>query len=115
MRQLTSLHINCTDEVFLASGYSKNVGLYDLGTGRRLQVFQGLHREHINVIKFAHHAPTIFATSSFDREARRRTRALALLCVRLVLLCSVVFVCIFFKKGVDRKRAQGPPFPETRD
>ena len=36
--QLTSLHINCTDEVFLASGYSKNVGLYDLGTGKRLQV-----------------------------------------------------------------------------
>ena len=68
--QLTSVHINSTDDYFLASGYSNNVGLYDLRTGTRLQIFTDLHREHINVVKFANHSPQIFATSSFDKEIK---------------------------------------------
>lgn len=68
--QLTSVHINCTDEYFLASGYSRDVGLYDLRTGKQLQIFHDLHQQHINVVKFAHHSPHLFATSSFDREIK---------------------------------------------
>ncbi|KAK4340178.1 hypothetical protein RND71_041640 [Anisodus tanguticus] len=68
--QLTSVHVNSTDELFLASGYSKHVALYDISSGRRLQVFDDMHREHINVVKFAHHSPSIFATSSFDRDVK---------------------------------------------
>ncbi|XP_058215382.1 protein DWD HYPERSENSITIVE TO UV-B 1-like isoform X4 [Rhododendron vialii] len=68
--QLTSVHVNSTDEWFLASGYSKNVALYDIGCGRRLQVFVDMHREHINVVKFANHSPSIFATSSFDQDVK---------------------------------------------
>ena len=68
--QLTSVHINCTDEYFLASGYSKNVGLYDLCTGKQLQIFTDLHQQHINVVKFAHHSPNLFTTSSFDKEIK---------------------------------------------
>ncbi|KAL6961902.1 Protein DWD HYPERSENSITIVE TO UV-B 1 [Sarracenia purpurea var. burkii] len=68
--QLTSVHVNSTDEWFLASGYSKNVALYDIGCGRRLQVFTDMHREHINVVKFANHSPSIFATSSFDQDVK---------------------------------------------
>ena len=68
--QLTSVHINSTDEYFVASGYSNHVGLYDLHTGARLQVFSDLHKEHINVVKFANHSPHIFATSSFDKEIK---------------------------------------------
>ena len=38
--QLTSVHVNSTDELFLASGYSRNVALYlyeyDINSGRRL-------------------------------------------------------------------------------
>lgn len=68
--QLTSVHINSTDEYFVASGFSKHVALYDIGSGRRLQIFQDLHREHINVVKFAHHSPTIFATASFDHDVK---------------------------------------------
>ena len=68
--QLTSLHVNCEDDVFLASGYSNDVGLYDVQSGRRIQTFPSLHREHINVLKFAHHSPHIFATSSFDRDLK---------------------------------------------
>ncbi|KAF8410159.1 hypothetical protein HHK36_002681 [Tetracentron sinense] len=68
--QLTSVHVNSTDEQFLASGYSKNVALYDINSGRRLQVFTDMHREHINVVKFANHSPYIFATSSFDQDVK---------------------------------------------
>lgn len=68
--QLTSVHVNSTDEWFLASGYSKNVALYDIGCGRRLQVFVDMHREHINVVKFSNHSPSIFATSSFDQDIK---------------------------------------------
>ncbi|CAM6104311.1 unnamed protein product [Calypogeia fissa] len=68
--QLTSVHINSTDDYFLASGYSKHVGMYDLRTGKRLEVFTDLHEEHINVVKFAHHSPFLFATSSFDKEIK---------------------------------------------
>ncbi|CAI5505306.1 unnamed protein product [Closterium sp. Naga37s-1] len=68
--QLTSVHVNCTDDLFLASGYSNHVGLYDLHTGRRLHTLHNLHREHINVLKFAHHSPHVFATSSFDRHVK---------------------------------------------
>lgn len=68
--QLTSVHINATDNYFLASGYSKHVALYDVCSGKRLQVFEDLHREHINVVKFAHHSPYLFATSSFDQEIK---------------------------------------------
>ncbi|KAK9287314.1 hypothetical protein L1049_015728 [Liquidambar formosana] len=68
--QLTSVHVNSTDELFLASGYSKNVALYDISSGRRLAVFPDMHREHINVVKFANHSPSIFATSSFDQDVK---------------------------------------------
>lgn len=68
--QLTSVHVNATDDQFLASGYSKNVALYDINSGRRLQLFTNMHREPINVAKFAHHSPFIFATSSFDRDVK---------------------------------------------
>ncbi|KAL2477318.1 transducin family protein/WD-40 repeat family protein [Forsythia ovata] len=68
--QLTSVHVNSTDELFLASGYSKHVALYDISSGRRLQVFADMHREHINVVKFSNHSPSLFATSSFDQDVK---------------------------------------------
>lgn len=68
--QLTSVHINSTDEYFLASGFSKHVALYDISSGKRLQILKDLHQEHINVVKFAHYSPSIFATASFDRDVK---------------------------------------------
>ncbi|XVE82879.1 hypothetical protein DITRI_Ditri16bG0041100 [Diplodiscus trichospermus] len=68
--QLTSVHVNSTDDRFLASGYSKGVALYDISSGRRLQVFTNMHQEPINVAKFAHHSPFMFATSSFDKDVK---------------------------------------------
>ncbi|CAH1450446.1 unnamed protein product [Lactuca virosa] len=68
--QLTSVHVNSSDELFLASGYSKHVALYDINTGKRVQVFTDMHQEHINVVKFANHSPSMFATSSFDHDVK---------------------------------------------
>lgn len=68
--QLTSVHVNSADELLLASGYSKHVALYDISTGRRLQMLTDMHREHINVVKFSNHSPSIFATSSFDQDVK---------------------------------------------
>lgn len=68
--QLTSVHVNSTDDYFLASGLSKHVALYDVGSGRRLQFLKDLHQEHINVVKFSHHSPMIFATASFDQNVK---------------------------------------------
>ncbi|KAL6522528.1 hypothetical protein OROMI_031486 [Orobanche minor] len=68
--QLTSVHVNSTDELFIVSGYSKNVALYDISSGRRLQVFADMHREHINVVKFSNHNASVFATSSFDQDVK---------------------------------------------
>ncbi|KAA8497905.1 WD repeat-containing protein 5B [Porphyridium purpureum] len=65
-RDLTSLHVNCTDERMIVSGYEKHVSLYDLGTGVRLNQLRQCHSEHINVCKFSHFNPNLFATSSFD-------------------------------------------------
>lgn len=68
--QLTSVHVNSTDEHFIASGSSNHVALYDISSGRRLQIFKDLHREHINVVKFANHSPAVFASASFDRQVK---------------------------------------------
>uniref|UniRef100_A0A7N0SYU4 U2A'/phosphoprotein 32 family A C-terminal domain-containing protein n=1 Tax=Kalanchoe fedtschenkoi TaxID=63787 RepID=A0A7N0SYU4_KALFE len=68
--QLTSVTANMTDDQFLVSGFSKNVALYDISTGKRLHLFTDMHREPINVAKFAHRSPYMFATSSFDRDIK---------------------------------------------
>uniref|UniRef100_A0A5B7CFZ6 DWD hypersensitive to UV-B 1 N-terminal domain-containing protein n=1 Tax=Davidia involucrata TaxID=16924 RepID=A0A5B7CFZ6_DAVIN len=68
--QLTSVHVNSTDDQFLTSGYSKHVALYDIGSGRRIQLFTDMHQEPINVAKFSHHSPSIFVTSSFDHDVK---------------------------------------------
>lgn len=68
--QLTSVHVNATDELFIVSGYSKNVALYDINTGKHIDVFSDMHQRHINVAKFSNHSPSVFATSSFDRDVK---------------------------------------------
>lgn len=67
---LTSVHINSTDDRCLTSGYSRKVALYDICSGRRLQLFTDMHQEPINVAKFSNHSPNLFVTSSFDRDVK---------------------------------------------
>ncbi|KAI3411324.1 WD_REPEATS_REGION domain-containing protein [Psidium guajava] len=68
--QLTSVHVNSMDDRLLVSGYTRNIALYDIATGKRMELFRDLHREPINVAKFANHSPFLFATSSFDRDVK---------------------------------------------
>lgn len=67
---LTSVHVNSTDDQFLTSGYSKKVAIYDICSGNRIQLFTDMHREPINVAKFANHSPNLLVTSSFDRDVK---------------------------------------------
>ncbi|KAI3451960.1 hypothetical protein Pfo_008625 [Paulownia fortunei] len=68
--QLTSVHVNSTDDRCLTSGYSKKVAIYDICSGQRLQLFTDMHCEPINVAKFSNHSPNLFVTSSFDRDVK---------------------------------------------
>lgn len=67
---LTSVHVNATDDQILTSGYSKKVAIYDISTGKRLHFLSDMHKEPINVAKFAHHSPSLFVTSSFDHNIK---------------------------------------------
>jgi WD40 repeat protein len=67
---LSSLSVNCTDDFFMTSGFRIDVALYDLMTGRRVNMFRGLHQNFVNIIRFAHQSPHMFATSSFDHTCK---------------------------------------------
>eukprot|EP00189_Rhodosorus_marinus_P010086 CAMPEP_0184741772 /NCGR_PEP_ID=MMETSP0315-20130426/4782_1 /TAXON_ID=101924 /ORGANISM="Rhodosorus marinus, Strain UTEX LB 2760" /LENGTH=741 /DNA_ID=CAMNT_0027212259 /DNA_START=238 /DNA_END=2463 /DNA_ORIENTATION=- len=68
--QLTSLHMNCNDDQFIVSGYSKDVSIYDVEAGRVSAQFKDCHETHVNVVKFSHSSPNIFASSSFDHYVK---------------------------------------------
>eukprot|EP00440_Ansanella_granifera_P075380 gb/GFBE01081805.1/.p1 GENE.gb/GFBE01081805.1/~~gb/GFBE01081805.1/.p1 ORF type:complete len:929 (+),score=130.50 gb/GFBE01081805.1/:1-2787(+) len=67
---LSSLSVNCTDEYFMTSGFCVDLGLYDIVTGRRISTFRGMHQNFINILRFAHRSPHIFATASFDHTCK---------------------------------------------
>ena len=67
--KLTSIHVNCSDERILASGYAKDVCIYDIESGKR-DTYSNIHADHINISRFSHFSPHLFATSSFDRSAK---------------------------------------------
>jgi len=64
--KLSSLSVNCTDDLFMASGFCHDVALYDTATGRRLRMLYGLHQHFINISRFSNTSPHVFATASFD-------------------------------------------------
>jgi WD domain, G-beta repeat len=67
---LTSVVVNSADELALASGYSRDLNLYDVRTGALLERLANVHADRINVVKFAAHNPNLFVSSSFDRTAK---------------------------------------------
>ena len=64
--KLTSVHINSQNNFLVASGYTTSVRIYDLETAAVLHDYDGIHTNHINISRFANHAPFVFSTSSFD-------------------------------------------------
>jgi len=69
-QHLSSLSMNCTDDFFMTSGFCIDVGLYDVITGRRIQTFRNLHQNFINILRFSHRTPQLFATASFDHTCK---------------------------------------------
>lgn len=95
---LTSLSVNCTDELFVTSGFSVDLGLYDLLTGKKVTTFHGMHRHFINHCRFAHRSPHIFATASFDHTCKLwdlREPLMASKPVRLFETESLNMMCCF--------------------
>jgi len=68
--KLSSLSSNCTDDFLLASGISPNVAVYDVQTGKVLHRAHGVHEHFINISRFSHNSPHIFATASFDHTCK---------------------------------------------
>ena len=67
---LTAIHLNSDDSLLLNCGYSNDVHLLDVATGRTVREMAGLHGEHINIARFAHESPWLMATCSFDKTAK---------------------------------------------
>jgi WD40 repeat protein len=50
----------------LVSGYSTSLSCYDIPTGKLLHRWADVHEDNMNVVKFGHLSPWLFATSSTD-------------------------------------------------
>ena len=69
-QNLSSVTVNCTDDYFLVSGFSRDVSLFDLVTGQKVSELREIHTNFINIIRFSHFNPHIFASSSFDSTCK---------------------------------------------
>ncbi|CAN8070410.1 unnamed protein product [Agarophyton chilense] len=69
--KLTSIHTSADDLRFAVSGLTQDVGLYDLATGRKVEVMKNCHLQGINVTRFAHHNPHVLITASFDHCVKK--------------------------------------------
>jgi len=69
-QSLSSLSVNCSDNFLLASGISSNIALYDIETGKEFIRGVGVHQHFINISRFCHSSPNIFATASFDHTCK---------------------------------------------
>lgn len=68
---LTSISVSADDGRFAVSGYSHHIGIFDVGTGRRIETMSGCHAGVINVIKFGNTNANVLLTSSFDGCVRK--------------------------------------------
>jgi len=68
--KLSSLSANCTDDFLVASGISPNIAVYDVCTGKALLRANGVHEHFVNISRFCHNSPHIFATASFDHTCK---------------------------------------------
>jgi WD40 repeat protein len=65
--ELTSVHVNATDERLLVSGYTNSAQIFDMETASVVRYFENIHSNHINIARFTNHSPQLFGTSSFDK------------------------------------------------
>jgi hypothetical protein len=68
--QLSCVSLNCTDDFLMASGFNRDVSLFDLHTGQKIGNFENIHDNFINILKFSNSMPHVFATCSFDTSVK---------------------------------------------
>ncbi len=68
--ELTSVHVNATDERLLVSGYTNSAQIFDMETASVVRYFANIHSNHINIARFTNHSPHLFGTSSFDKTVK---------------------------------------------
>lgn len=68
--KFTSIHLNSTDELLLLSGYTKDCVVKDVESGKNVRKYINIHTNHINISRFMHTVPHVFATSSFDKSVK---------------------------------------------
>ena len=68
--KFTSIHLNCTDELLLLSGYTQDCAVLDVASGKSVRRYSGIHTNHINISRFMNTTPQLFATSSFDKTVK---------------------------------------------
>lgn len=64
--KLTSIHMNCSNQHLLISGYSTGAKIYDTVTSALVREYKDVHADHINISRFCNLSPHLLATSSFD-------------------------------------------------
>ena len=67
---LSSVSVNCTDDFVMASGFTRDVALFDLPTGKPLSLLEDIHGNFINILRFSNSMPHVFATTSFDSTCK---------------------------------------------
>jgi len=96
--EVCSTTVNCSSDYLLLSGFSRTVALYDLPTGRRIQNFTNIHTGFVNISRFAHQSPHLFATASFDATCKvwdLRRPVLADKAVRTLVRPTLNVMCTF--------------------
>ena len=68
--KLTSVSVNCNDDFIVTSGYTKDVKTYDIETGQIVACLKDAHKDHINITRFMHTHPCLYATCSFDKTVK---------------------------------------------
>ena len=67
---LSSVSVNCTDDFVMASGFTRDVALFDLPSGKPLSLLEDIHGNFINILRFSNSMPHVFATTSFDSTCK---------------------------------------------
>ena len=59
-QNLSSVSINCTDDYFVVSGFSRDVSLFDMISGKKVSEFKEIHSNFINITRFANFSPHMY-------------------------------------------------------
>ncbi|CEO98308.1 hypothetical protein PBRA_006422 [Plasmodiophora brassicae] len=67
---MTSIHVNVSDELLLSSGHSHHVRVVDVKTGHVVRKYKSIHEDAINVSRWGNVFANVFLTCSFDRNVK---------------------------------------------